>query len=165
MRGHLIALKHLDCFDFLQNLDLFQNLDRFQNIDCVPYMEKIRGNTPEFCFLTRPSIIISALPNLNKDKEPEITSIKPLNTNVLSFESFDKEIELVIYEKIGMGDGTQANNPWLQEFPDPISRACWDNYLTISASIAGDFILNDESVFYIESIWVVLSIILIKWWS
>ena len=31
-----------------------------------------------------------------------------------------------------MGDGQQANNPWLQEFPDPISRVSWDNYLTIS---------------------------------
>ena len=40
--------------------------------------------------------------------------------------------ELLLYSKIGMGDGQQANNPWLQEFPDPISRVSWDNYLTIS---------------------------------
>jgi molybdopterin-containing oxidoreductase family iron-sulfur binding subunit len=31
-----------------------------------------------------------------------------------------------------MGDGQQANNPWLQEFPDPITRVSWDNYVTIS---------------------------------
>ncbi|MEM6720257.1 MAG: TAT-variant-translocated molybdopterin oxidoreductase [Bacteroidota bacterium] len=41
-------------------------------------------------------------------------------------------MELVLYTKIGMGDGQQANNPWLQEFPDPITRASWDNYLTVS---------------------------------
>ena len=35
-----------------------------------------------------------------------------------------------------MGDGSQSNNPWLQELPDPLSRACWDNYLTISARTA-----------------------------
>jgi molybdopterin-containing oxidoreductase family iron-sulfur binding subunit len=35
-----------------------------------------------------------------------------------------------------MGDGTQSNNPWLQELPDPISRACWDNYLAMSAPTA-----------------------------
>ena len=35
-----------------------------------------------------------------------------------------------------MGDGQQANNPWLQEFPDPITRVSWDNYLTISISDA-----------------------------
>lgn len=40
--------------------------------------------------------------------------------------------ELVLYTKTGMGDGQQANNPWLQEFPDPITRTSWDNYLTIS---------------------------------
>ena len=41
-------------------------------------------------------------------------------------------LELVLYTKTGMGDGQQANNPWLQEFPDPITRVSWDNYLTIS---------------------------------
>ncbi|MTG96852.1 MULTISPECIES: TAT-variant-translocated molybdopterin oxidoreductase [Myroides] len=42
------------------------------------------------------------------------------------------DFELVFYTKTGMGDGQQANNPWLQEFPDPISRASWDNYATVA---------------------------------
>ncbi|PCI03309.1 MAG: quinol:cytochrome C oxidoreductase, partial [Flavobacteriaceae bacterium] len=42
------------------------------------------------------------------------------------------EFELKLYSKTGMGDGQMANNPWLQELPDPISRASWDNYLTMS---------------------------------
>jgi molybdopterin-containing oxidoreductase family iron-sulfur binding subunit len=45
-------------------------------------------------------------------------------------------MELVLYTKTGMGDGQQANNPWLQEFPDPITRASWDNYLTVSQADA-----------------------------
>ena len=40
--------------------------------------------------------------------------------------------ELVIYEKVGLGNGLQANNPWLQELPDPISKITWDNYLAVS---------------------------------
>ena len=40
--------------------------------------------------------------------------------------------ELILYTKTGLGDGQQANNPWLQEFPDPITRVSWDNYLTVS---------------------------------
>jgi molybdopterin-containing oxidoreductase family iron-sulfur binding subunit len=44
--------------------------------------------------------------------------------------------ELVIYEKVGLGSGAQANNPWLQEFPDPVTRACWENYLVIPSSLA-----------------------------
>jgi molybdopterin-containing oxidoreductase family iron-sulfur binding subunit len=43
---------------------------------------------------------------------------------------------LCLYTKTGLGDGRQANNPWLQELPDPISRATWDNYLTVSAADA-----------------------------
>ncbi|MGA9213304.1 TAT-variant-translocated molybdopterin oxidoreductase [Kaistella sp.] len=42
------------------------------------------------------------------------------------------DLELVLYTKTAIGDGTQANNPWLQELPDPITRMTWDNYLTIS---------------------------------
>jgi len=44
--------------------------------------------------------------------------------------------DLVLYSKVGMGDGQQANNPWLQEFPDPITRVSWDNYVTISKADA-----------------------------
>lgn len=42
------------------------------------------------------------------------------------------EFELVIYEKISLGNGNQSNNPWLQELPDPISKVTWDNYITMS---------------------------------
>ncbi len=49
-----------------------------------------------------------------------------------------KGLELTLYTKVGMGDGQQANNPWLQEFPDPITRASWDNYLTISKADADE---------------------------
>ncbi len=44
--------------------------------------------------------------------------------------------ELVLYQKVGLGDGSQANNPWLQEMPDPISKATWDNYFTMSQADA-----------------------------
>ena len=45
-----------------------------------------------------------------------------------------------------MGDGQQANNPWLQEFPDPISRISWDNYLTVSAIDAKEIGLKNINV-------------------
>ncbi|MEE2953751.1 MAG: TAT-variant-translocated molybdopterin oxidoreductase [Bacteroidota bacterium] len=58
----------------------------------------------------------------------------------------DKNIEIALYESIALGDGAQANNPWLQEFPDPITRACWDNYITISPSTARDFGLKNWNI-------------------
>jgi molybdopterin-containing oxidoreductase family iron-sulfur binding subunit len=53
---------------------------------------------------------------------------------------------LVLYSKTGMGDGQQANNPWLQEFPDPITRVSWDNYLTVSAADAKAIGLKNVNV-------------------
>ena len=47
-------------------------------------------------------------------------------------------VELTLYESVALGDGSLANNPWLQETPDPITKACWDNYLTISQAMANE---------------------------
>ncbi len=52
----------------------------------------------------------------------------------------------MLYEKIGIGTGRHANNPWLQELPDPISKAVWDNYVCISPSFAKEHDLKNEDV-------------------
>jgi MoCo/4Fe-4S cofactor protein with predicted Tat translocation signal len=57
-----------------------------------------------------------------------------------------EEFSLVLYSKTGIGDGSQSSNPWLQEFPDPITRVTWDNYLTISASDANKLGLKNYNV-------------------
>src|SRR5574343_508325 len=41
-------------------------------------------------------------------------------------------LEVVLYQKAGIGIGTQANNPWLQELPDPMTKVTWDNYITMN---------------------------------
>ncbi len=42
-------------------------------------------------------------------------------------------MELVVYQKVSMGSGgAWSNNPWLQEMPDPITKATWDNYICVS---------------------------------
>ncbi|MES1216129.1 MAG: TAT-variant-translocated molybdopterin oxidoreductase [Bacteroidota bacterium] len=46
--------------------------------------------------------------------------------------------ELVLYQKVSLGTGKQAGNPWLQELPDPISKATWDNYALISIATANE---------------------------
>jgi MoCo/4Fe-4S cofactor protein with predicted Tat translocation signal len=47
-------------------------------------------------------------------------------------------MEMMIYEKSAIGSGVQANNPWLQELPDPVSKITWDNYLSVSPKDARD---------------------------
>ncbi len=44
--------------------------------------------------------------------------------------------KLSLYATVGLRDGNLANVPWLQEFPDPVTKICWDNYLTVSPADA-----------------------------
>lgn len=41
-------------------------------------------------------------------------------------------LELILYTTQGLKGGRLANVSWLQEFPDPITKICWDNYLCLS---------------------------------
>lgn len=56
-----------------------------------------------------------------------------------SYKVDNQGLELVIYQNNSVADGTQANNPWLQEMPDPITKATWDNYLTVSPKQAEEW--------------------------
>ncbi|BDD05095.1 TAT-variant-translocated molybdopterin oxidoreductase [Aureibacter tunicatorum] len=55
--------------------------------------------------------------------------------------------ELVIYSKFAIADGAQANNPWLQELPDAITKVTWDNYITVSQADAKElgFAIKEEN--------------------
>ena len=91
------------------------------------------------------------------------TSSTTYNLQVSDFRHYDKiftihnsaplnSFELNIYAKTGMGDGKHANNPWLQEFPDPLTRATWDNYLTISEFDAKEIgLFLEPSTFFNQS--------------
>lgn len=46
------------------------------------------------------------------------------------------DAEFIVYQKVGVRDGSMANNPWLHELPDPISKVCYDNYLSVSKTEA-----------------------------
>lgn len=74
----------------------------------------------------------------SKKKDEKAAETKPV-TKVDLGEAASKisaakggEFELALYEKVGIGNGNQANNPWLQELPDPITKLTWDNYVTMS---------------------------------
>tara|TARA_B110000003_G_scaffold276420_1_gene322767 strand:+ start:3928 stop:6984 length:3057 start_codon:yes stop_codon:yes gene_type:complete len=70
-----------------------------------------------------------------------LISKKTINTKKTS-----GDLELTLYTKTGLGDGQQANNPWLQELPDPITRTTWDNYITISATDATRLGIENNNV-------------------
>ncbi|MCH8904153.1 MAG: TAT-variant-translocated molybdopterin oxidoreductase [Bacteroidetes bacterium] len=58
--------------------------------------------------------------------------------------SKESNVELVLYEKTGLGNGFFANNPWLQEMPDPISKVTWDNYALVSEDLANKYGVQHE---------------------
>ncbi|WP_443936729.1 TAT-variant-translocated molybdopterin oxidoreductase [Pedobacter sp. MW01-1-1] len=47
-----------------------------------------------------------------------------------------KDIQLQVYESIPMRDGKNANNAFLQELPDPVSKVTWDNYVALAPKFA-----------------------------
>jgi Fe-S-cluster-containing dehydrogenase component len=45
--------------------------------------------------------------------------------------------EITFMETVAMGGGQHANNPWLQEMPDPVTRCAWGNYLALPVHFDG----------------------------
>lgn len=62
-----------------------------------------------------------------KSMAPASTSVKTIKPSA---------IEAVIYEKVSIGTGDLTGNPWLQELPDPISKATWGNYVAMPRKMA-----------------------------
>jgi Fe-S-cluster-containing dehydrogenase component/anaerobic selenocysteine-containing dehydrogenase len=71
-----------------------------------------------------------------------ILSYNPASLKIAKDQT-DKIFEIVFYETVALGEGRQSNNPWLQELPDPITRICWDNYVSISPAMAKEYDLKD----------------------
>ena len=46
------------------------------------------------------------------------------------------EYFLTLYESSGLKQGELSNVAWLQEFPDPVTKICWENYLCVSPATA-----------------------------
>ncbi len=65
-------------------------------------------------------------------------------------ESNSDGYELEVYESVGVGDGKQANNPWLQELPDPVSKVTWDNYANMSQQLAEELAIEEGDLIKID---------------
>lgn len=68
----------------------------------------------------------STSPSFNGNADSALSAIAS------TYSASNSGFELVLYETCGLGTGSQANNPLLQELPDPITKATWDHYVTLS---------------------------------
>ncbi len=58
----------------------------------------------------------------------------------------NEAITLALYPKVGMHDGSQAGNAWLQELPDPVTTVTWDNYISVGPGLAKNLNLQKNEV-------------------
>ncbi len=61
------------------------------------------------------------------------------------------DLELQLYESVNIGSGKYANNPWLQELPDPVSKVTWDNYAAVSVALAKEKNLKSGDIIKINN--------------
>jgi len=55
-------------------------------------------------------------------------------------------LSLILKPSHSISDGRFANNGWLQELPNPVSKIVWDNYASISPSTAKKYDLKDFDI-------------------
>ncbi len=90
-----------------------------------------------------PEIKNPAIPEYSENGLSQaITSVKPAGSGW----------EVQFYQNIAMVDGSFANNPWLQELPDPIAKISWDNFAAVPVKWAEEKGLQNESVITVNGI-------------
>jgi molybdopterin-containing oxidoreductase family iron-sulfur binding subunit len=60
------------------------------------------------------------------------------------------KVELQLFESIALRDGKRANNPWLQELPDPVTKVTWDNFAAMSPRYAKELGLEQGDIINIK---------------
>jgi len=60
--------------------------------------------------------------------------------------------EVTFYQSVALSDGSAANNPWLQELPDPIAKISWDNFAAVPVKWAEENGVVNESVIVLNGV-------------
>ena len=83
---------------------------------------------------------------------PNSKNLTPFkNKNVQIEGGIKNDLELVLFQPSQMGHSRHAENPWLQELPDPITKLTWDNVASFSSETAEKYHLNKGDVIEITS--------------
>jgi molybdopterin-containing oxidoreductase family iron-sulfur binding subunit len=86
----------------------------------------------------------SATPDENADLGA-LRLVRYLEQHPVSAPAAD-EIELVLTPSMATYDGRYANNGWLQECPDPVTKLAWDNAACLSPAMARRLGVKNEDV-------------------
>ena len=80
-----------------------------------------------------PATDAAPAPPAGEDWRPAAAAIRE---DVQRAAGHDDRYELAVFESVGLRDGRHANNPWLLEMPDPISKVTWGNVAMIAPKLA-----------------------------
>ena len=61
-----------------------------------------------------------------------------------------ENLEVVFHRDYSVDDGRYANNGWLQEWPDPVTKLTWDNAVLISRQTAAQLGVKNNEIVEIE---------------
>jgi MoCo/4Fe-4S cofactor protein with predicted Tat translocation signal len=67
-------------------------------------------------------------------------------TGVRVMSATASSLEVVFYRDYKVDDGCYANNGWLQELPDPVTKMTWDNAVLISRKTAAELGVQDKDL-------------------
>ena len=104
------AASHMSEGDAFSFRDFWNNALRMGSYDLPQNAGEMVGSQPAFAAELQPAA----------------------NAVVSTAKSAGDDYEVIFYPKVAIGDGGHANNPWLQELPDPMTRVTWDNYITMN---------------------------------
>lgn len=80
--------------------------------------------------------------------EANLSALKTISNS----SSPSKTYSVILSESVQMGDGKHANNPWLQELPDPVAKVCWDNFAAVSPADAEELGVNNGDLINITKL-------------
>ncbi len=80
--------------------------------------------------------------NLSSSKSFSSSALKIIPSDLKQTEGY----VLALYPSVPLFDGRSANNAWLQELPDPVSKVTWENYLSVSPEMAKNLNLLEGDV-------------------
>jgi len=64
--------------------------------------------------------------------EGEVSFTNNASSAAQGLKSSDSGLELVLYASNAIADGSNGENPWLQELPDAVTKVVWDNYIAMN---------------------------------
>lgn len=82
---------------------------------------------------------------------PRARSFSTASLRTLPKLGWSDKVTLALYPKAALYDGSQANNGWLQELPDPVTKITWDNYLSMSPAAAKKLGVRDGDVVRVKT--------------